>query len=164
MFCGTLKEVCQKSKEYDENNYAYSIKINGLISPEEDIENGKSSFSVFSKTVIPFTDNEQFGVYCKFNAIIRKKGESVEYILIRIKDTTKKQFTKKPMYYTDLPEHDCVLFEWNGDTFYDCDRTYFHFGDDKDNVTGSNDFMHYKCKLNQIYIECKMNGVEKFEN
>lgn len=152
IFIGDFKEVCEKSKEIES---LHTIRMEGLISPEEynnKDKNDETDYTVFEKKVAPFKDDEKFGCYCKFTVSIMRKDFKEVAIIIHIKDPTRKQFSKKPLHFMALPEQNCVLFEWAGEGFYDCNRTYFHFDDDDENETGENDFMHYKCKLIKMYI------------
>jgi len=162
----SLREMNQKSKELKSE---HCIKIEGLISPESYTDDSKTKYMVFGQIVKVFDDDKTFGPYCKFSVDVpmrMKKDKLIQKsIRIYIQDKKEKTITKKPIYYSDINNlSECVLFEWSGDGFYDCNRTYFHFEDDKDNETGEGDFMHYKCKLIKTSVNFNSDNDEQIKN
>ena len=147
----SLIDLHEKSSELTTD---HEIRMEGLISPEV-YEHNNDAY-IFNKNVKVFEDDDTFGNYCKFTIIIYVSGHTNNSYKIRIniEDSAGEKIMKRPLTYSHIPNNDeeCVCFNWSGPSFYDCDRTYFHFGTDEKNKTGEGDFMHYKCKLTKRSI------------
>lgn len=129
------------------NTTSCTMKCSCMISPNTSIDESY----ILGKKVKPFEDKPDFGFYCLINIEITKENNECIKYQMSVRDKTKEIKVKQPKVFSDMSENECLMFEFKlNNSFYDCDRTYFHFGNDAKTLEG--DFMHYKCKM----IEAKI--------
>ena len=121
------------------------VKIHGYISPEQ---LNHYQILVFGKPVNPSND-PQFGPYCKvifeFNHLNNSGKISMK---VFVNNGRKNVFYESPREYFYVNK-ECFGMEEDGEDDDDDEyfRTYYHFDNRSDNVTGEGDVMMYKCKF-----------------